>query len=237
LVSTRGVRFNGGAPDVGIGGYVERALEYPRIFAENVGNFGKYFQGNQADLEQLLNGDYCGALKRLKKLGDGDIALWICNKFAARTAQEGLLSLWYYEIYHIQSLATELVGKKGILGEGDYENLKLEYWNMPEYYEIRLAHYELNRYFIEILDGFFTETSVGLDRVIDTFFVCFWVVFSSITLFVNLAFLSNTSSQLTNDMKICRETFRIIDMRIVVWNPYLLNRVSKFFEFGKKKSW
>lgn len=209
------------APYLAMENYVESALAYPRIFSDNISNFGKYFQKNQANLEQLLNGDYCKALKDLKSLEDGDIALWICNKFASGTAQEGLLSFWYYEIYHIQSLATELIGKKSVLSPAAYENLKLQYWNTPEYYELRLAHYELNRYFIEIIDKFFKETSEDLDQVIDNFFICFWVVFSSITLFVNLAFLSNTSSQLTNDMKICRETFRIIDMRIVIWNPYL----------------
>jgi hypothetical protein len=118
-------------------------------------NFPKYFQGNDLHVKALLNDNFCDRLAALKSLAPTDTALYICNNFSAKTAQEGILSFWYYEIYQIRSMAIELLGKKGL---ATFETDKLNYWTKQEYIELRMTHYEVNRYFIEIIDEFFMET-------------------------------------------------------------------------------
>lgn len=201
------------------------------MLTNNIENYEKYFKENKTSFERILKKDYCKELQTIKKLQDNDITIYVCNNFASKTAREGILSFWYFTIYNIQLMTTELNGVQVT----DYDKWRLRYWQSSEFYQIRMAHYELNKYFIEILEEFFKKTSDELNTEISNYFLTFWIGFSIVTLFINLAFLSNTSAELTNDMKICRETFRIIEMRIIIWNPYILNRVKKFFEFGKIK--
>jgi len=229
LTSINALNVNYRTPSEQIQISIDKALEYPKLLTNNIQKYDKYFKENKSRFERILKKDYCEELKAIKNLADDDIALYVCNNFVSKTAKEGILSFWYFTIYHIQLMTTELNGVQA----SDFNDAKLSYWRSSEFYQIRMAHYELNKYFVDILEEFFKKTSDELNTEIYNFFLTFWIGFSIVTLFINLAFLSNTSAELTNDMKICRETFRIIEMRIIIWNPYILNRVKKFFEFGK----
>jgi hypothetical protein len=155
ITTTKNIQVNSTDPYTKLDAYVDHAIEYPRIFTDNIENFGQYFTGNDLHVKALLNHNFCSRLATLKDLPPTDIALYICNTFSAKTAQEGILSFWYYEIYQIRSMAMELIGKKN---SATFEADKLNYWRKQEYIELRMTHYEVNRYFIEIIDEFFIHT-------------------------------------------------------------------------------
>jgi hypothetical protein len=118
------------------------------------------------------------------------------------------------------------------LSSVDYRAYKIITWNSQQYYELRMSHYEINVEFYDKMFGMLEKTkenyvdSVRLERTL------LWSIFVSAFIPIALVVIYLTSKNLNKDTVIAIETFRILDTRIVLNNPYLKNRLKFFFSLS-----
>jgi hypothetical protein len=118
------------------------------------------------------------------------------------------------------------------LSTPDYRAYKITAWNSQQYYELRMSHYEIN---VEFYDKMFSMLEKTKENYVDSVKLAstlLWSIFVSAFIPIALVVIYLTSKNLTKDTVIAIETFRILDTRIVLNNPYLKNRLKFFFSLS-----
>lgn len=92
-----------------------------------------------------------------------------------------MLSYWYYEINALMTMNYELNGYKGT---SNYQAHKSSYWNSGDYYQLRMSHYEINRYFTDIFNGYVQATIENWNSEIDMYMIIFQIGFSVVSMVI-----------------------------------------------------
>lgn len=118
------------------------------------------------------------------------------------------------------------------LSSVDYRAYKIITWNSQQYYELRMSHYEINVEFYDKMFGMLEKTKENYVDSVRLASTLLWSIFVSAFIPIALVVIYLTSKNLTKDTVIAIETFRILDTRIVLNNPYLKNRLKFFFSLS-----
>jgi hypothetical protein len=95
-----------------------------------------------------------------------------------------------------------------------------------------MSHYEINVEFYDKMFGMLEKTKENYVDSVRLASTLLWSIFVSAFIPIALVVIYLTSKNLTKDTVIAIETFRILDTRIVLNNPYLKNRLKFFFSLS-----
>ena len=116
-------------------GMLQSALEYPKFFTDKTNEWNFYFGDYEHHFATLLNGNFCSNSISNPSNYSLTFSRYVCDNFAGKTAQEGILAYWYYEIDTLRSIYFDLIDKKLKLSAADYVKYKHGVWNDRTFFE------------------------------------------------------------------------------------------------------
>lgn len=90
---------------------IKNAQGYPKFFTDKTNNLDFYFGQRKEEFKNTLNGDFCNNHVALQTTLSQRFAHHVCENFSGKTAKEGMLSFWYYEIETMRSIYLDILGK------------------------------------------------------------------------------------------------------------------------------
>lgn len=90
---------------------IKNAQGYPQFFTDKTNSLGFYFGSRKEEFKNTLNGDFCKNHVALQTTLSQRFAHHVCENFSGKTAKEGMLIFWYYEIETLRSIYLDILGK------------------------------------------------------------------------------------------------------------------------------